>query len=277
MDKEARIISHFTHALNGDDGALLGDFVYSKDLFIENVHFKREWLSMQGIGAKAVLVNLSDAIAMNATPLYALLGLALPKELENDEINALCAGILDTCAKHGVSIIGGDTTSADKITISLTIISKANKKTLFRKNTKNGDFIAFTGSLGLSLKGLKALQNGGKIARNSRFIKPSLRIEFMKKSAKNLKSAMDISDGLANDLPKFLGKKGAKINAKTISKLGKNQWLSGEEYELLIAFSPKNKARVQGFAKQTRTKLTIIGQVKNGYLKIPKYRAFKHF
>ena len=58
MDKEARIISHFAHALNGDDGALLGDFVYSKDLFIENVHFKREWLSMQGIGAKAVLVNL---------------------------------------------------------------------------------------------------------------------------------------------------------------------------------------------------------------------------
>ena len=277
MDKEARIISHFTHALNGDDGALLGDFVYSKDLFIENVHFKREWLSMQGIGAKAVLVNLSDAIAMNATPLYALLGLALPKELENDEIKALCAGILSTCAKHGVSIIGGDTTSADKIIISLTIISKANKKTLFRKNAKNGDFIAFTGSLGLSLKGLKALQNGGKIARNSRFIKPSLRIEFMKKSAKNLKSAMDISDGLANDLPKFLGKKGAKINAKTISKLGKNQWLSGEEYELLVAFSPKNKARVLAYAKQTRTKLTIIGQVKNGYLKIPKYRAFKHF
>ena len=277
MDKEARIISHFAHALNGDDGALFGDFVYSKDLFIENVHFKREWLSMQGIGAKAVLVNLSDAIAMNAMPLYALLGLALPKELENDEINALCAGILSTCAKHGVSIIGGDTTSADKIIISLTIISKANKKTLFRKNAKNGDFIAFTGSLGLSLKGLKSLQNGGKIARNSRFIKPSLRIEFMKKSAKNLTSAMDISDGLANDLPKFLGKKGAKISAKTISKLGKNQWLSGEEYELLVAFSPKNKARVLAYAKQTRTKLTIIGQVKNGYLKIPKYRAFKHF
>ena len=273
MDKEARIISHFTHALNGDDGALLGDFVYSKDLFIENVHFKREWLNMEQIGAKAVLVNLSDAIAMNATPLFALLGLALPKELENDEINALLGGILSTCAKHGVSIIGGDTTSADKIIISLTIISKANKKTLFRKKAKNGDFIAFTGSLGLSLKGLKTLQNGGKIARNSRFIKPSLRIEFMKKSAKILKSAMDISDGLANDLPKFLGKKGAKISAK----LSKNQWLSGEEYELLVAFSPKNKARVQGFAKQTRTKLTIIGQVKNGYLKIPKYRAFKHF
>ena len=93
MDKEARIISHFTHALNGDDGALLGDFVYSKDLFIENVHFKREWINMEQISAKAVLVNLSDAIAMNATPLFALLGLALPKELENDEIDALCAGI----------------------------------------------------------------------------------------------------------------------------------------------------------------------------------------
>lgn len=273
MDKEARIISHFSHALNGDDGAVLGDFVYSKDLFIENVHFKREWLSMEQIGAKAVLVNLSDAVAMNATPLFALLGLALPKTLANDEINALCAGISKTCAKCGVSIIGGDTTSSEKITISLTIISRLNGKALFRTRAKNGDFIAFTGSLGESLKGLKALQNGGKIAGNSRFVKPSLRAEFMKKSAKNLKSAMDISDGLANDLPKFLGKKGAKISAK----ISKNQWLSGEEYELLVAFSPAKKARVLAYAKQTRTKLTIIGQVKNGYLKIPKYRAFKHF
>lgn len=273
MDKESRIISHFSHALNGDDGALFGDFVYSKDLFIEGVHFKREWLSMRQIGAKAVLVNISDAIAMNATPLYALLGLALPKSLGNDEINALCAGIKTECDRWGVGVIGGDTTSGEKITISLTIISRPEGKVLFRKRAKKGDFIAFTGTLGQSLKGLKILQNGGKIAGNSRFARPELRAEFMKKSAKILKSAMDISDGLANDLPKLLGKKGAKISAK----ISKNQWLSGEEYELLIAFAPKNKNRVFSLAKQTRTKLTIIGQVKNEHLKIPKYRAFKHF
>lgn len=273
MDKEQKIISHFAHALNGDDGAVLGDFVYSKDLFIENVHFKREWLSMGQIGAKAVLVNLSDAVAMNAKPLFALLGLGLPKSLANDEINALCASISQTCAKHGVSIIGGDTTSSDRLVISLTIISRLEGKAIFRGRARKGDFIAFTGSLGSSLKGLKALQNGGKIAGNSRFIKPVLRTDFMRVCAKKLKSAMDISDGLANDLPKLLGKKGAKISAK----LSKNQWLSGEEYELLLAFSPKDKARVLAYAKQTRTKLTIIGQVKNGHLKIPKYRAFKHF
>lgn len=273
MDKEARIISHFSHALNGDDGAVLGDFVYSKDLFIENVHFKCEWLSMQEIGAKAVLVNISDAVAMNAKPLYALLGLALPKNLSNDEINVLCAGIKNECERWGVAIIGGDTTSSEKITISLTIISRLSGKALFRNRAKNGDFIAFTGTLGGSLKGLKTLQNGGKIAGNSRFARPELRAEFMKKSAKILKSAMDISDGLANDLPKLLGKKGAKISAK----LSKEQWLSGEEYELLVVFSAKNKNRVLSLAKQTRTKLTIIGQVKNGYLKIPKQRAFKHF
>lgn len=273
MDKENKIISYFSHALNGDDGALVGDFVYSKDLFIENVHFKRSWLSMEQIGAKAVLVNISDALAMNSTPLFALLGLALPKSLRDDEIKALCGAIKSECENWGVSIIGGDTTSADKIIISLTIISKANKKTLFRKKAKNGDFVAFTGILGNSSKGLKALQNGAKLAKNSRFVRPSLRREFVFEAANFLRCGMDISDGLLNDLPKLIKGKGLEFS----TKLSKQIWQSGEEYEMLVCIKKSHLQRVLSIAKQTRTKITILGKVKNGSLKLPKYRAFKHF
>ncbi len=75
-----------------------------------------------------MLVNISDAISMNAVPKYALLGLALPKNLSENEIKALQKGFLKTARKFNIKIIGGDTISNDKIDISLTIISKINDK-----------------------------------------------------------------------------------------------------------------------------------------------------
>lgn len=274
MDKEKHIISLFSHRLNGDDGAILGEFCFSKDLFIEGVHFKKCWLSSYEIGAKAALVNLSDAFAMGAKPCYALCGLSLPKTMPNNEINALCAGIKDTCQAYGAKIIGGDTTSGDKIVICLSIIAKISKPVLYRKKARNGDFIAFSGDLGNSLRGLKILQNGGFLAKNSRFKKPILRENFVLLAAKFLSSCMDISDGLLNDLPKLL-KNHQRVRLNRA--LSKFELLSGEEYELLFTFSPKKSAKVRNIAKKCRLKLNIIGKISNARSNIPKFRAFKHF
>ena len=89
MDKEAFIISAFNNNFNGDDGAIIKDWCFSKDLFFEDVHFKRKWLSLEQIATKAMLVNISDAIVMNASPKFALIGLSLPKNLSLDEIKSL--------------------------------------------------------------------------------------------------------------------------------------------------------------------------------------------
>lgn len=96
MNKEDFIIKAFLNEKNGDDGAIIDDWCFSKDLFFENVHFKREWFSLEQIATKAMLVNISDAISMNAVPKYALLGLALPKNLSENEIKALQKGFLKT-------------------------------------------------------------------------------------------------------------------------------------------------------------------------------------
>ncbi|KFN40070.1 MAG: thiamine monophosphate kinase, partial [Sulfuricurvum sp. MLSB] len=79
----------------GDDGARIGNRVYSKDLFFENVHFKRRWLSPYQIGYKAMIVNISDAVAMNAIPKYALLGVAMPKSMSLHQMDELADGIKD--------------------------------------------------------------------------------------------------------------------------------------------------------------------------------------
>ena len=119
MDKERLIIDKFSNSFIGDDGAVVaherGEWVYSKDLFCEGTHFLAGWLSMEEIARKAMLVNLSDAVAMNAEPKFALLGLGLPKKTSAAQISALRKGFADVCDEYGVTIIGGDTIGSDKI------------------------------------------------------------------------------------------------------------------------------------------------------------------
>lgn len=258
MDKERYIFEKFSNKKNGDDGALVGKWVFSKDLFVQNIHFKRSWLSLRQIAVKSMLVNISDAVAMNARPKYALLGLELPKDISVIEIDELCGGFLDICKKFNIKIIGGDTISGDRISVSVTIISKT-KKAVFRKGAKIGDFIAFTGNLGSVIKDFGILENGGKIDENSKFITPDLKADFFYKAAKFTTSAMDISDGLSQDLSRLLEKNGAGI--KFLKNLSKDELFSGEEYEILFTFAKKNRDKILKIAKKTATKITIFGEI----------------
>ena len=75
MDKENFTIERFSNAYIGDHAAVAGKMVFSKDIFAQNSHFKLGWLSLEEIGYKAMIVNFSDTIVMNAKPKFALLGL----------------------------------------------------------------------------------------------------------------------------------------------------------------------------------------------------------
>jgi len=273
MDKEQAIISKFHSHFIGDDGAVVGNLVFSKDLFAENSHFKRGWLTPYEIGKKAIAVNISDAVVMNAHPKYALLGLMAPKSITMSEISAIRNGICDECAKFGVEVIGGDTISADILALSVTIVSciPAGAKPIFRKNPKNGYLLAFTGHLGGSQKGLKTLQNGGNLSSNSRFKNVILRDKFFYKIAKFTHSAMDISDGLASDLLKFMPKKGIKFT----KKLTNLELTSGEEYEILLSCDKRHKKRLENEAKKARVALTFFGEVTDGRIKIKRKK--EHF
>ncbi len=147
MDKERYIFEKFRSKLNGDDCAVIGERAYCKDLFVEGVHFRHGWLSLREIGAKAMLVNISDMIATNARAKYALLGLALPREIGTREIDELCAGVSETAREWGIRIIGGDTIGSDRIALSVSLIGKC-KRPVFRSGARVGDLIAHTGELG---------------------------------------------------------------------------------------------------------------------------------
>ena len=246
----------------GDDGARIGNRVYSKDLFFENVHFKRRWLSPYQIGYKAMIVNISDAVAMNAIPKYALLGVAMPKSMSLHQMDELASGIKDAAREYGIEIIGGDTIGNVKLDLSVTIVSETEGKTLTRQGLKNGDILAYTGRIGTSARELRYLMAGGKVHSKSRFVRPKLRQHFIQKTGRHLRCGMDISDGLFSDLGKL-----SKANTKGIvftKKISKPIGCSGEEYEMLIAFSPDKAQTIRRLAALTRTPLRIVGRVKRG-------------
>ncbi len=255
MNLENYFISQFNSNRIGDDGALIGDQVYSKDAFFENVHFKTKWMSHYQIAVKSMMINISDAIAMNAKPKYALLSVAMPKTISKQQMRELASGFKDVATKYGIEIIGGDTISNTKLDITITIISHT-KKPLLRSGLRNGYMLAYTGELGKSKKDLQRLLSLGKLHKQSKFIDIKLREKFVTKCSRLLSSGMDISDGLFSDLDKLasLNRVGFKFN----EKISKTVACSGEEYEMLVAFDKRYKKALIRRAAQARTPLNIF-------------------
>ena len=258
MNKEDYLINKLSSSYIGDDGAVIGNKVYSMDAFFEGVHFKREWMTLTQIARKAMLVNISDAIAMNAKPLYALITLSLPKDINTADIDEILASLHSVASQYYCEIIGGDTIIGERLDFSITIISQTDNP-LTRKGLKDGDLLAFTGVLGESKRDLNRLFNGEKIPDNSRFIEPVLRQEFIEKVRPHLRVGMDISDGLFCDTNKLLNYN--NIGFKEIIEITNEVGSSGEEYEMLIGFDASMLAKIKKIAKELDISLTLFGEI----------------
>lgn len=262
MNKEDYFIKQFSNSnFIGDDGAVVGKWVYSMDAFFENVHFKRDWMCLKQIAQKAMLVNISDAIAMNAKPKYALLSVAIPKEFSPKQLEKLASGFKSVAKKFGVEIIGGDTICNEKLDISVTIVSKT-KKPILRSGTQLGDLVCFTGSLGSCKKDLEMLLSGQTIEKKSKFIKPKLKAKFFYEAANYIHSALDISDGLFFECERL--SRANNMGFEFFEPMSKEIGCSGEEYEILFTFDPKHQKKIEKIAKKHKVKLTTFAKTIQG-------------
>jgi thiamine-monophosphate kinase len=261
-NKESYFISKFQKKHIGDDGAVLNNYVYVVDGFFENVHFKREWFSLQEIAYKSVLVNLSDIYSMGSIPKYALLTVAIPKNFTKKELDELSSGFLKASQNYNFEIIGGDTLSNNKLDISVTMVGKVSKSPIYRKDAKSGDLIAHTGKLGESKRDLEKLLKNRKIRKNSRFRKPKIRDKYILKISKYISAGLDISDGLFSELEHL--SKSSQKSVKLKRKFQKNEACSGEEYEFLFTFPKRNLKNIFAISKHLKTPINIIGKVKKG-------------
>ena len=128
--------------------------------------------------------------------------------------------------------------------------------------------------MGKSAKDLKKLLRGGKIHKESKFINIKLRSTFVYKTSRYLSSGMDISDGLYSDLEKISS--ASRIGYTFTKKLSKALTCSGEEYEMLVSFSPRQKKAVLRQAIKHRTPLNIFAKAtRSKYVNRCKSHHFK--
>jgi thiamine-monophosphate kinase len=212
------------------------------------------------ISYKASLVNISDIIVMNAKPKYALLNVGFPKSLSLAEIELFASGFKKAANEYNYEIIGGDTIKNDKIAISMTFIGESHKP-IYRK-AKLNEFVAYTGDLGSVKRDLYTLLRGGKISRNSKFIKPRLRDDFFYRASRYITAACDISDGLFKELERISNI--SKVGFEFFKNFDKSIGCSGEEYEILFTFPKKNLKVIENIAKLTRTPITVFAETKRG-------------
>jgi thiamine-monophosphate kinase len=270
----------------GDDAAVWqGDIsiqLATTDSLIQDTHFDLNITTWEELGWKAIAVNLSDIAAMGGIPIFALISLALPGELETDCISSLYQGMAQIASKFGVAIVGGNIASASKTMITVTVLgSLESKSALTRSAAVPGDQVAITGYPGLSAAGLKMLKQKlsfdsetSRLLRQAH-LKPTPRInEGQVLLRHKVRAAIDISDGLIADLTHICkaSKVSARINKDSVpihpilqsnfkSDCQQLALSGGEDYELLFTASTKAINRVK---QAIPCPVTVIGEITVG-------------
>ncbi|HLV45503.1 MAG TPA: thiamine-phosphate kinase [Flavobacterium sp.] len=213
-----------TQTAVGDDAAVL-DFknkktLISTDLLIEGVHFDLSYMPLKHLGYKAVVVNLSDICAMNATPTQVTVSVAMSNRFTLEAIEELYAGIKLACDRYQVDLVGGDTSSSQTgLIISVTAIGEANKsEVVYRSGAKDKQLIVLTGDIGSAYMGLQVLEREKQVflvnPNNQpdldmysyiieRQLKPEARTDIktlLKDLSVKPQAMIDISDGLSSEL-----------------------------------------------------------------------------
>ncbi|MDO8927880.1 MAG: thiamine-phosphate kinase, partial [Bacteroidota bacterium] len=153
----------------GDDAAVLSfpdkKIVVTTDLLTEGIHFNLMYVPLKHLGYKAVVVNLSDVFAMNATPRQITVSIAISSKFSIEAVEELYSGIHLACEKYGIDLIGGDTTSSlTGMTISITAIGEANEDELvYRSGAKVTDLVCVSGDLGGAYMGLQLLERENEV------------------------------------------------------------------------------------------------------------------
>ena len=257
----------------GDDAAILdvpaGErLVVSTDASVEDVHFRREWLSAEEVGARATAAALCDLAAMAATPRGLLLALGLPDRWRGD-IDALARGVGNVAASAGCAIIGGNITKAGELSLTVTVLGSA-KRPVTRDGAVADDDLYVTGSLGGSGAALRSLLAGEapQPAHRARFAAPVPRLrESVWLAARGAHAAIDISDGLLGDATHLARASGVSLalDERTIPLFPgvsvEDALASGEEYELLVAMPGTMKIDAGEFEQLFGISLTWIGTV----------------
>jgi len=187
----------------GDDAAVIksssNKLVATVDMAVEDIHFNKKWSTPFQIGAKLTTANLADIFAMGAIPKYLLVAAGI-SELDNSEtVTELAKGIRSVADKFEVTVIGGDLSKSEKMTLSITALGELSAQPILRSGARVGDLIYLSSLTGLSAAGLAILNR--ELDRPRYVVEAHLNPKLVApdKLIKVATSMCDVSDGLATD------------------------------------------------------------------------------
>lgn len=247
----------------GDDTAVIRwtkekYLLFTCDMLVEDVHFTLKKATPFQVGWKALGRNISDIAAMGGIPKYALISVGLNPDQTVKFSDEIYRGLQAIAKKFGVSIVGGDTVTSDKLVIDVSLIGEVEKRNVvLRSGARIGDVVLVTGSIGGSIHG-KHLNFVPRIAEARTLVTRS-----------KIHSMIDISDGLFLDLKRILklSNVGAKIYRDSIPLSGNARSFEsavndGEDFELLFTMSPVDaKKFFKLHAGKSKIPVTAIGEI----------------
>jgi len=248
----------------GDDCAALRQpgskelLLLKTDCLIEDIHFLRSARPAE-VGWKALCRVLSDIAAMGGRPGHALVTAAFPKDLDVRYAEGIYRGLRKAAERYGSLIIGGETSaSTSGIFLSIAMTGSVLPTRIKRRDTgRAGDSLYVTGKLGGSIRG-----------RHLRFEPRVEQAGWLARRAA-VTAMMDLSDGLGSDLPRLAKASGLGYEVEPLSLplhrgcTTENAWSDGEDYELLLAVSPKRERALTAAWKRNYPKLALtrIGEL----------------
>ena len=278
----------------GDDAAVL-DFknksvVLTTDLLVEGVHFDLSYMPLKHLGYKAIMVNLSDVYAMNATATQVTVSIAVSNRFNLEALEALYDGVRQAAEVYGVDVVGGDTTSSQTgLMISVTALGEVDLESVVKRSgAQSNDLLVVSGDLGGAYLGLQVLEREKQVFKVNpnnqpdleaytyiieRQLKPEARKDIIKllKDLDVLPTSMiDISDGLSSEIIHLckqskvgcdLYETKIPLDPQVISTSEEFNMDSttvalngGEDYELLMTISQEDFPKIKA-----NPNLTVIG------------------